>query len=83
MPLTHPLLFKSLCYVDGQWVHSGSGASIAVQNPATRETIGHVPMLEQAQIVAAIDAAERAFPRWRDERLDTRAGLLRRWASAA
>lgn len=80
MPLTHPLLFKSLCYVDGQWVHSGSGASIAVQNPATRETIGHVPMLEQAQIVAAIDAAERAFPRWRDERLDTRAGLLRRWA---
>lgn len=80
MPLDHPLLFKSLCYVDGHWLHSSSGASIAVQNPASQQDIGHVPLLEREQIVAAVDAAERAFGAWRDESLDTRAAALRRWA---
>lgn len=80
MPLDHPLLFKSLCYVDGHWVHSDDGASVAVQNPADQRVIGHVPMLNQAQIVAAVDAAQRAFVRWREESLETRATLLRRWA---
>ncbi len=73
MPLNHPLLFKSLCYLDGQWVHSRSGASIAVHNPANRAEIGHVPMLEREQIVAAVDAAERAFGPWRARGLDERA----------
>lgn len=80
MPLKHPLLFKSLCYVGGQWVHSRSGASVAVQNPADQTEIGHVPMLEREQIDAAVDAAERVFDSWRARGLDERAGLLRRWA---
>ncbi|TBU75500.1 NAD-dependent succinate-semialdehyde dehydrogenase [Phytopseudomonas daroniae] len=80
MPLDHPLLFKSLCYVDGHWVHSDNGASIAVQNPADQSVIGHVPMLGQAQIVTAVDAAQRAFSAWRDESLEARGALLRRWA---
>ncbi|MGE6322620.1 NAD-dependent succinate-semialdehyde dehydrogenase [Pseudomonas oryzihabitans] len=79
MALAHPLLFKSLCYVDGQWLHSANGASIAVQNPANQTVIGHIPMLDQAQILAAVDAAERAFPAWRDTSLDERGRLLRRW----
>jgi len=80
MPLDHPLLFKSLCYVDGHWLHSEDGASVAVQNPADQSLIGHVPMLCRQQIVAAVDAAQRAFPAWRDSSLETRATLLRRWA---
>ena len=32
MPLDHPLLFKSLCYVDGHWVHSDDGASVCDRN---------------------------------------------------
>ncbi|TBU87787.1 NAD-dependent succinate-semialdehyde dehydrogenase [Phytopseudomonas dryadis] len=79
MPLDHPLLFKSLCYVDGHWLHSSSGASIAVQNPASQQDIGHVPLLEREQIVAAVDAAERALRSWREQSLDERGALLRRW----
>ncbi|MCQ4318976.1 NAD-dependent succinate-semialdehyde dehydrogenase [Stutzerimonas stutzeri] len=80
MSLKHPLLFKSLCYIDGQWVHSRSGASIAVQNPANQAEIAHVPMLEREQIVATVDAAERAFANWRRQSLGERAVLLQRWA---
>jgi aspartate-semialdehyde dehydrogenase len=80
MPLDHPLLFKSLCYVDGHWLHSDDGASIAVHNPADQSVIGHVPMLGQTQIAAAVDAAQRAFADWREQSLETRAALLRRWA---
>lgn len=71
--------FKSLCYVDGQWVHSTSGNSIAVLDPGNRQTIGHVPLLDHEQIVAAVDAAQRAFGPWRKLRLEERATLLRRW----
>ncbi|WP_444437237.1 NAD-dependent succinate-semialdehyde dehydrogenase [Pseudomonas sp. A6] len=80
MSYAHPLLFKSLCYVNGQWLHSASGASIAVENPANREIIGHVPLLEREQIVAAVDAAVAAFPAWRKLSLDQRAAPLLRWA---
>ncbi|MFV3380428.1 MULTISPECIES: NAD-dependent succinate-semialdehyde dehydrogenase [Pseudomonas] len=71
--------FKSLCYVDGQWLHSTSGNSIAVLDPANRQTLGHVPLLDHEQIVAAVDAAQRAFNPWRMLRLEERAALLRRW----
>lgn len=71
--------FKQLCHVDGQWLHSTSGNSIAVLDPANRQTIGHVPLLDHEQIVAAVDAAQRAFTSWRNLRLEERATLLRRW----
>jgi len=37
MLLGHPVLFKSLCYVDGRWIHSASAASVAVHNPADQQ----------------------------------------------
>jgi aspartate-semialdehyde dehydrogenase len=79
MLLGHPVLFKSLCYIDGRWVHSDSAASIAVTNPADQNVIGHVPMLDRAQIVGAIDAADRAFQSWRWMPQQERSALLLRW----
>ncbi|BAN25613.1 NAD-dependent succinate-semialdehyde dehydrogenase [Caballeronia insecticola] len=79
MQLGHPVLFKSLCYVDGRWVHSDSAASIAVTNPADQKVIGHVPMLDRAQIVSAVDSAERAFQSWRWMPQQKRSALLLRW----
>ncbi|SAK64727.1 succinate-semialdehyde dehydrogenase (NAD(P)(+)) [Caballeronia hypogeia] len=79
MLLGHPVLFKSLCYVDGRWVHSDSAASIAVTNPADQKVIGHVPMLDKAQIAGAIDAADRAFQSWRWMPQQKRSALLLRW----
>ncbi|CDY79359.1 Aldehyde dehydrogenase B [Caballeronia glathei] len=79
MMLGHPILFKSLCYVDGRWIHSDSAATVAVQNPADQSVIGHVPMLEATQIEAAVDAAERAFGTWRWVPQEKRSALLLRW----
>src|SRR5258706_5781954 len=79
MLLGHPVLFKSLCYVDGRWVHSDSASTVAVQNPADQSVIGQVPMLEPAQIEQAVDAAHRAFGTWRWLPLAKRSALLLRW----
>ncbi|AOJ91247.1 NAD-dependent succinate-semialdehyde dehydrogenase [Burkholderia sp. MSMB0856] len=75
----HPVLFKSTCYVDGRWIHSDSAATVAVVNPADQTVIGHVPMLERAQIVAAVDAAQRAFDTWRWTPQAVRSAALLRW----
>lgn len=79
MLLGHPVLFKSLCYVDGRWIHSDSASTVAVQNPADQSVIGHVPMLEAAQIEQAVDAAHRAFASWRRVPVAKRSALLLRW----
>jgi len=81
MFLSQPLLFRSLCYVDGRWIHSDRGDSIAVHNPADQSLLGHVPMLEAGQIGQAVAAADRAQRLWRYASLDERAGHLRRWAA--
>lgn len=79
MLLGHPVLFKSLCYVDGRWVHSDTASTVAVQNPADQSVIGHVPMLSAAQIEEAVSAAQRAFEAWRWVPVAQRSALLLRW----
>ena len=79
MLLGHPVLFKSLCYVDGRWIHSDSAATIAVQNPADQKVIGHVPMLDRAQIEAAVGTAHRAYESWRWVPQERRSAILLRW----
>jgi aspartate-semialdehyde dehydrogenase len=79
MLLDHPVLFKSLCYIDGRWTHSDDAASLAVVDPADQSTLGHVPMLTRAQIRMAVDAAERAFSTWRWTSAEQRCAALLRW----
>src|SRR3546814_12502477 len=81
MFLAQPLLFRSLCYIDGRWVHSNQGSSIAVHNPADQSLLGHVPMLEQSQIEQAVQAAHKAQCLWRYTALNERGGYLHRWAA--
>jgi succinate-semialdehyde dehydrogenase/glutarate-semialdehyde dehydrogenase len=77
--LTDPGLFRQSCYVDGRWVGARSGATIAVDNPATGEIIGTVPKLDAAVTREAIEAAQRAFAPWRSRTAKERAAVLRRW----
>ena len=62
-------------YVDGEFV-TGEGPSLAVENPATEETVAEVETLSLAQIEEAVLAARRAFDggEWsglrREERID-------------
>lgn len=48
-------------YVDGKWVDAASGATYALPNPATEETVGIAPDAARTDIRAAIAAARRAF----------------------
>ncbi len=79
MLLGHPVLMKSLCYVDGRWIDSDDGAAVDVVNPADQSVLGHVPMLTRAQIESAVAAAYRAFESWRWTPVNRRAAALECW----
>ncbi|HET9801856.1 MAG TPA: hypothetical protein VFP96_01345, partial [Candidatus Acidoferrum sp.] len=53
-------LFRESCYINGSWVQAKTGATVAVDNPATSEIIGAVPKLGAAETREAIEAANRA-----------------------
>ncbi|MBZ9567248.1 NAD-dependent succinate-semialdehyde dehydrogenase [Modicisalibacter tunisiensis] len=72
-------LMRERAYVGGDWVDAGSEARQAVDDPATEQTIGHVPDLAAADIDAAIDAAVNAFADWRDTSPLERADTLLAW----
>ncbi|MHB0775795.1 NAD-dependent succinate-semialdehyde dehydrogenase [Halomonas sp. WWR20] len=79
MKLNDPRLFRQYAYVDGKWTHGDGGREEAVTDPATGETLGHIPWLEAHQINAAVDAADSAFVQWRALRADERAERLMTW----
>ncbi|MEV0004921.1 aldehyde dehydrogenase family protein [Micromonospora sp. NPDC050980] len=58
-----PLTRRHL-HVAGDWVDPSSGDTIAVENPATGETIGEVPAGTPADVDRAVAAARAAFPGW-------------------
>lgn len=57
-----------------------NGQGIAVDDPATGETIGWIPDLGVAETQAAIDAAQDAFTDWSRSDPHKRAAFLREWA---
>jgi malonate-semialdehyde dehydrogenase (acetylating)/methylmalonate-semialdehyde dehydrogenase len=52
-------------YINGEWIDSSSTDVRDVRNPATGEVIAKVPMSTVAETEAAIEAAHKAFPKWR------------------
>lgn len=72
-------LFREAAYAGGKWVQAESGASFAVDNPATGEILGRVPSLSRAETRGAIDAANKALPAWRAKTAKERAQAMRRW----
>jgi len=77
--LQRPSLLRRECYIDGAWVPADSGAAIPVTDPASREQIGTVPKMGAAETRRAVEAAEAAWPAWRDKTAKERAAILRRW----
>jgi aldehyde dehydrogenase (NAD+) len=65
--------------IGGEWVPARSGETIDVLNPATGELLKRTPAGSAADIADAVEAAARAFPKWRDMSPTSRANLLRRW----
>jgi succinate-semialdehyde dehydrogenase / glutarate-semialdehyde dehydrogenase len=79
LSLKDPKLFREQCYVDGQWIDAGSKKTFAVTNPASGARLGSVPDLGAAETRRAIEAAERAWPAWRDKTAKERGAILRKW----
>ena len=67
-------------HIDGQWVDADSGATFAVINPASQETVAEVPRMGAAETRRAIEAAQRALPAWKGMLAKERARIMRRWA---
>ena len=77
--LKDPSLLRQQCYINGQWLDADSGQTIAVTNPATGETIAHVPKMGRAEAERAVAGAAEAFKSWKKKSAKERAGILRKW----
>ncbi|MGA7662967.1 MAG: aldehyde dehydrogenase family protein, partial [Candidatus Sulfotelmatobacter sp.] len=53
-------------FIDGEWVESSTGETFEDRNPAdTRDVVGIFQKSAKADVDAAVDAATRAFAKWR------------------
>ncbi|NML12663.1 NAD-dependent succinate-semialdehyde dehydrogenase [Sphingobium sp. AR-3-1] len=79
LTLNNPALFIQQAFIGGDWVGAVSGATLPVDNPATGAIIGTVPDCGEGDTLAAIAAAEAAFPAWKARTAADRAAVLERW----
>ena len=75
--LADPALLKTAAYINGAWIN-GEG-TFDVHDPATGKTIASVANLTQQAAGGAIDAANKAWPLWRDKTAKERAAILMEW----
>ncbi|AXW87879.1 succinate-semialdehyde dehydrogenase (NADP(+)) [Lonsdalea britannica] len=80
MQLKNKALFRQSCLINGQWQDSLSGETLSVNNPATGETLGTIPLVTAEQTQQAIDAADTALSSWRQRTGKERAAVLLEWA---
>jgi aldehyde dehydrogenase (NAD+) len=63
-------------YINGQWVDPLVSNDLAVENPATEESIATISLGAAADVNAAIAAAKAAFPRYSQVSIDERIALM-------
>lgn len=79
LKLKRPDLFRQQCFINGKWVDADNGAVVDVFNPATGQKIGSIPKMGQVETHRAIQAANEAWPAWRELSAKQRAQILRKW----
>jgi succinate-semialdehyde dehydrogenase/glutarate-semialdehyde dehydrogenase len=72
-------LFRQQCFIDGKWLDADSKATFEVTNPANGGVLGSVPRMGAAETRRAIEAANAAWPGWREQTAKERGAILRRW----
>jgi succinate-semialdehyde dehydrogenase/glutarate-semialdehyde dehydrogenase len=75
--LNDPTLLKTDALINGQWVKGAS--RFDVHDPATGQKLADVANLTAQDAKAAIDAANAAWPAWRNKTGKERSILLRKW----
>lgn len=78
--LQNSKLFREACFINGKWVQSDSGKTITVTNPFDGKTLGKVPECGTAETIKAIDAANRAWPAWKNLSAKERTHIMWAWA---
>jgi succinate-semialdehyde dehydrogenase/glutarate-semialdehyde dehydrogenase len=73
-------LWREQAFVAGAWVDSDD--TLAVEDPATCQVIGHVPDLGASGAERAVESAAGIFPAWRALTGKERGAILHRWAEA-
>ncbi|NWL26221.1 NAD-dependent succinate-semialdehyde dehydrogenase [Paenarthrobacter ureafaciens] len=73
-----PSSLRTDLFIDGTWQKAASGATFAVENPATNEVIAHVADGGPEDAARAIEAAGRAQAEWARSTPRERADILRR-----
>ena len=73
-------LIRTRHHIAGAWVaNTESGARLPVLNPADDSLVAEVADGGAPEALAALDAAQAAFPSWRHTPAKVRAARLRRW----
>lgn len=75
--MTYP---NTQLFIAGQWRDAADGRTLAVVNPATGKEIGRVAHAGQADLDAALEAAQKGFETWRDMLPAERSKIMRRAA---
>lgn len=68
-------------YIGGEWSSTGTRGSLPNLNPATGETLCHVPMSTADEAARAVEAAARTFPAWAETPAPARARVIARAAN--
>ena len=79
MKISDQSLLKTQAYIDGSWVDSDDGSTLAVTNPVNGHTIAEVASCGTTETRRAIEAAETAMVAWRRRSAKDRAVILRNW----
>src|SRR5699024_1642182 len=80
MPATAQSYADVSLLINGEWRAAEAGDTLPVMNPATGEVIGHHAHANQADLDAALAAADAGFKQWRDVSAHKRARVLKKAA---
>src|ERR1700738_1999917 len=72
-------LFRQQAYLGGFWCDADNGATLDVNNPATGEILGSVPLMGRVETQRAIEAAKSAGREGRRRPAVSRSRILRKW----
>ncbi|WP_269975668.1 NAD-dependent succinate-semialdehyde dehydrogenase [Dickeya lacustris] len=81
MQLKNQALFHQQCLIGGEWQDSLNGERLNVNNPASGEILGSVPLVTAQQTQQAIAAAQAAQREWSQRTGKERAALMQAWAA--
>jgi len=76
--LADSALLKTNAYINGEWCGAADNGRFDILNPATGAVIASLPDMGVVETREAIEAADAAWPAWRQKTGKERAGILRK-----